>query len=210
MPRKEFESFTRLDASDVNTYLMDQSVMTFGGTAARGSAIPTPVQGMYAHLNDTDTLTYYNGSAWESVLGGAWTAFTPTWISGLTVGNGVYNNAHFNLVGKQVTVAIDFSLGSTSAVTGDLQFEVPIAIQRKNAFSTGSYTVLFGDTGVGNAIGLAIAPTISAQRFALRPLITKSGTNPVIVFGTGNISSSEPFTWGDTDRIVFGGTYEVA
>jgi hypothetical protein len=64
MPRKEFESFTRLDASDVNTYLMDQSVMTFGGTAARGSAITTPVEGMYSHLNDTDALQYYNGSAW--------------------------------------------------------------------------------------------------------------------------------------------------
>jgi hypothetical protein len=31
MPRKEFDAFTRLDASDINTYLMDQSVMVFGG-----------------------------------------------------------------------------------------------------------------------------------------------------------------------------------
>jgi hypothetical protein len=71
MPRKEFESFTRLDASDVNTFLMDQSVMTFAGTAARGSAIPTPTEGMYAHLNDTDTLTYYDGSAWVNRIGGS-------------------------------------------------------------------------------------------------------------------------------------------
>jgi hypothetical protein len=69
MPRKEFESFTRLDASDVNTFLMDQSVMTFAGTAARGSAITTPVEGMYAHLNDTDTLTYYDGSDWVNRIG---------------------------------------------------------------------------------------------------------------------------------------------
>jgi hypothetical protein len=69
MPRKEFESFTRLDASDVNTYLMDQSVMTFAGTAARGSAITTPVEGMYTHLNDTDTLQYWNGSAWVNRIG---------------------------------------------------------------------------------------------------------------------------------------------
>jgi hypothetical protein len=70
MPRKEFEAFTRLDASDVNTYLMDQSIMTFAGTAARGSAISTPVEGMYSHLNDTDSLEYYNGSAWVSAGGG--------------------------------------------------------------------------------------------------------------------------------------------
>jgi hypothetical protein len=62
MPRKEFESFTRLDASDVNTYLMDQSVMTFAGTAARGSAITTPVEGMVTYLNDIDALSVYNGT----------------------------------------------------------------------------------------------------------------------------------------------------
>jgi hypothetical protein len=67
MPRKEFESFTRLDASDVNTYLMDQSVMTFGGTAARGSAIPTPVEGMVAYLEDSNTIEAYNSTAWVTV-----------------------------------------------------------------------------------------------------------------------------------------------
>jgi hypothetical protein len=70
MPRKDFEAFTRLDASDVNTFLMDQSVMTFGGTAARGSAIPSPVNGMYTHLEDSPArLQFWNGSAWVSPLG---------------------------------------------------------------------------------------------------------------------------------------------
>jgi hypothetical protein len=67
MPRKEFESFTRLDASDVNTYLMDQSVMTFGGTAARGSAITTPVEGMVAYLEDSSTIEAYNSTDWVTV-----------------------------------------------------------------------------------------------------------------------------------------------
>jgi hypothetical protein len=43
---------------------MDQTVMSFAGTAARGSAIPSPVEGMYTHLEDTDTLQFWNGSAW--------------------------------------------------------------------------------------------------------------------------------------------------
>jgi hypothetical protein len=69
MPRKEFESFTRLDASDVNTYLMDQSVMTFAGTAARGSAITTPVEGMVTYLEDSNSLQLYDGSRWTSAGG---------------------------------------------------------------------------------------------------------------------------------------------
>jgi hypothetical protein len=69
MPRKEFEGFTRLDASDVNTYLMDQSIMSFAGTAARGSAIATPVEGMAAYLNDSNLVSIYDGSAWKNSLG---------------------------------------------------------------------------------------------------------------------------------------------
>jgi hypothetical protein len=64
MPRKEFDAFTRLDASDINTFLMDQSVMVFAGTAARGLAIPTPSDGMAAYLQDSDSLTIYDGSSW--------------------------------------------------------------------------------------------------------------------------------------------------
>jgi hypothetical protein len=64
MPRKVFTAGEVLAAADVNSFLMDQTVMVFAGTAARGSAIGTATEGMYAHLNDTDTLTYYNGSAW--------------------------------------------------------------------------------------------------------------------------------------------------
>jgi hypothetical protein len=68
MPRKDFAAFTRLDASDVNTYLMDQSVQTFGGTAARGSAIATPVEGMVTYLEDSNILSLYDGSDWKNIF----------------------------------------------------------------------------------------------------------------------------------------------
>jgi hypothetical protein len=63
MPRKEFESFTRLDASDVNTFLMDQAVMSFAGTAARGSAITTPTEGMLTYLADSDSFEFFDGTS---------------------------------------------------------------------------------------------------------------------------------------------------
>jgi len=69
MPRKVFTAGEVLAAADVNEFLMDQTIMTFAGTAARGSAIGTAVEGMYAHLNDTDTLTYYDGSDWVNRIG---------------------------------------------------------------------------------------------------------------------------------------------
>jgi hypothetical protein len=69
MPRKEFEAFTRLDASDVNTFLMDQSIMTFATSAARGSAIATPVEGMVTYLEFNNSLELWNGSQWVLASG---------------------------------------------------------------------------------------------------------------------------------------------
>jgi hypothetical protein len=69
MPRKVFTAGEVLAAADVNEFLMDQAVQSFAGTAARGSAIPTPVEGMYTHLEDTDSLQFWNGSAWRSPSG---------------------------------------------------------------------------------------------------------------------------------------------
>ena len=63
---RTFGTGTVLTASQVQTYLMDQAVMNFAGTAARGSALPNPSTGMVAHVGG-GTLTVYNGSSWGTV-----------------------------------------------------------------------------------------------------------------------------------------------
>ena len=77
---KNFTTGEVLTASDVQDYLMDQSVMVFGGTAARGSAISSPAEGMVTYLSDSDTVEVYNGSAWSAVggVGAANVSNTPT------------------------------------------------------------------------------------------------------------------------------------
>jgi len=66
--RKTFSVGEVLRAADVNQYLMDQSVMVFPGTAARGSAIGTAVsEGMVSYLSDSNEVQVYNGSAWLSL-----------------------------------------------------------------------------------------------------------------------------------------------
>lgn len=66
--RRTFAPGEVLTASNVMNYLMDQSVMSFAGTAARGSAIGTAVaEGMVSYLADSDTVQVYDGSAWKQV-----------------------------------------------------------------------------------------------------------------------------------------------
>jgi len=64
--RKVFTSGEILTAADVNSFLMDQSVMVFADSSARSSAIPTPSEGMISYLQDTDAVEKYT-TAWESV-----------------------------------------------------------------------------------------------------------------------------------------------
>jgi hypothetical protein len=65
--RKVFTAGEVLQAADVNDFLMDQSVMVFAGTAARGSAIPSPSEGMVTYLSDSDEVEVFDGSVYKAV-----------------------------------------------------------------------------------------------------------------------------------------------
>jgi hypothetical protein len=67
MPRKVFTAGEVLTAANVNTFLADQSVMTFADSSARTTAIPTPVEGMITYLEDTKVYESWNGTAWIAI-----------------------------------------------------------------------------------------------------------------------------------------------
>lgn len=71
---KLFASGDVLTAAQVNTFLMDQTIMKFASTTARDAAFggagePTLAEGMFAYTTDTNTLWLYDGSNWVNVLG---------------------------------------------------------------------------------------------------------------------------------------------
>jgi hypothetical protein len=71
---KLFTSGSVLTADQVNTYLMDQSVMRFASEAARtaafgGAGEPVLAEGMMSYLIDTDSVQVYDGTAWVAVGG---------------------------------------------------------------------------------------------------------------------------------------------
>jgi hypothetical protein len=69
MPRKVFASGQVLPASDVNDFLMNQMIMTFPNSAARGSAIgtATATEGMITFLADTNSFQFWNGTDFVSL-----------------------------------------------------------------------------------------------------------------------------------------------
>lgn len=92
--RKTFSPGDVLTSSDVQNYLMDQSVMVFAGTAARTSAIPSPSAGMVAYSTAT-SLQVYNGSAWVDASTGYGSASGGASSTAITVAGTAYTMLTF-------------------------------------------------------------------------------------------------------------------
>jgi hypothetical protein len=100
---KLFATGDVLTAAQVNTYLMQQTVMVFASSAARTTALSGVIaEGMVSYLQDTNSLEVYDGSAWVGATGD---------ITALTAGTGISISSS---TGPIPTVAID------TAVTADL------------------------------------------------------------------------------------------
>ena len=82
MAYKTFANGFPLPASDLNNFLMNQSVIVFADSAARATAIPSPVQGMLTYLEDTSAYESWNGSAYVGIS-------NPGDITAVTAGTGL-------------------------------------------------------------------------------------------------------------------------
>jgi hypothetical protein len=186
MSRKVFTAGEVLAASDVNSFLMDQTVMSFANTAARGSAIPTPTLGMYTHLEDTPARTqFWNGSAWVSPFGA--TLITSAAVSAatsLTVSN-VFSSTYENYIitwvgtGNGGSLPINFDLASGGSRVNTAQWNGIRAVAAASPTPADSFVfgtteqpaLVAGNTNSGGTIqvfnpGIATATIIIGDGFS--------------------------------------------
>jgi hypothetical protein len=67
MAYKVFANGFPLQASELNNFLMNQTVMVFASSAERASVLTAPTEGMVTYLQDTNALQSYNGTIWVAV-----------------------------------------------------------------------------------------------------------------------------------------------
>jgi hypothetical protein len=126
---KLFNTGDVLTAAQVNTYLMQQSVMVFANSTARTTALSGVLaEGMLSYLIDTNAVEKYDGSSWSAIGTGD--------IEGVTAGTGLSGG------GTSGTVTLSIATSQSdlivkgfeedvnvvaSAATGTINFDVSTA-----------------------------------------------------------------------------------
>ena len=107
---KLFASGDVLTASEVNTYLQQQTIMVFASTSARDTALNSvKAEGMFVYITGTNTLQFYDGSSWtDTSLTADITGVTTSATSGLSGG----------ATSGDVTLVISPNLASSATVAG--------------------------------------------------------------------------------------------
>lgn len=194
MAFKVFTS-TTLPASDVNDYLMEQSLIQ----CTSGTRPSSPAEGWHIWETDTDKCYLYNGSAWVEVWRtGAWTSYTysPTNVSLSSTVAGSW----VRLAGRTIHFWTTVTLPLTPSVSNPVGVSVPVTM---SSTSAGIFNCYFLDNGTAYYNGFALPGTTS--RIDVYAIST-SGSYATYA----GLSSTVPFTWAQNDVIYVSGTYEAA
>lgn len=138
---------------------------------------------------------------------GIWQSWTPTWTN-LTVGNGI-QMARYVKIGKTVIGNIRFQVGTTTSVSSNPTFSLPVAsFNYGSGFSASNFThpighITFHDFGANLFYGTVLFDTVSTAGFYLW---NANSTN----VATSGVTSTVPFTWGSTDSLNLHFQYEAA
>ena len=197
---KLFATGDVLTAAQVNTYLMQQSVMVFASSAARTSAISGILaEGMVTYLQDTNSLEYYNGSSFVAAGNVSLTGVET--LTNKTLTEPVITDAVIRGTEEDVNVV-------ASAATGTINFDVSTAsIWYYTTNATANHTLNFryssGDTlasklAVGDAITLVWLNTNGATAYYPNVIqIDGTTVTPKVpaTISAGNASAIDAYTF---------------
>lgn len=158
---KLFNTGDVLTAAQVNTYLMQQTVMVFANSTARTTALSGVLaEGMITYLQDTDALEIYSGTAWVGYGSGD--------ITAVVAGTGLSGGA----TSGSATLSFDYSVGNQAV---------------ENAQTGTSYTLVIGDAGKMVTMSNASANTLTVPPNSSVAFPTNTRID-VIQYGAGQTS----------------------
>jgi hypothetical protein len=164
---KLFATGDVLTAAQVNTYLMQQTVMVFASSAARTTALSGVLaEGMVSYLQDTNSLEVYDGSAWVGATGD---------ITALTAGTGISISS---ATGPIPTVAIDTATTVDKTTAQTLTNKTLTSPIISTISNTGTLTL---PTSTDTIVGRATADTLTNKTLTSPAINGGTNTGSVLV-----------------------------
>jgi hypothetical protein len=147
----------------------------------------------------TDLTAYSTTAQMDTAIGAnGWTAYTPT-LTGFTLGTGGTMTARYTKIGKTVHGYVNITLGTSFTLTA-LSLSLPVAKQASTTYVNGVWTLVSTGAGDWPAINRYEATDVVAA-YAM----VASGTYVT----PSNLSTTIPFTWKSTDKILVAFTMSV-
>ncbi len=160
---KVFTNGSVLPASDLNTYLMDQSVMVFSSSATRAAALTAPVEGMLTWLEDVNRYENYNGTAWV-VLGNSGLELVKLQTIGTAVTTVTVTDA-FSATYDTYKIVVS---GGTASAGGEMRMQLGTDSANHNSLLMyGNYTTsgLLGSNAANSAHFISIGNSDTSSGF---------------------------------------------
>lgn len=176
MPYKVFVNGFPLNASELNQYLMQQSIATFVDSTARAAAIETPQEGQFTYLTGTNILQYWDGSAWVTAL-----PSELQYLTGVTSNIQTQLNAKENASYTVSNISANYTIQSTDASKLIVSTGSAITVTIANVLTTGQ-RIDFLQDGTGQitfAAGSGV--TLQSKGSKLKTAAQKSAASIICI-----------------------------
>lgn len=169
----------------------------FGGTGEKVLA-----EGQMCYLESpTETLQFYNGSAWITFSGAYIDVSSTQTFSGFTKGNATVLSK-YTKVGDFVHFFGAVTLGSTSSVTGSLDVTLPITAEGGFLYNPSASGIWDNSPGTLYP-GVTINISTATLRFVVLYVASTYASN-------SDVSATVPFTWTTNDGFYWNHIYKAA
>jgi len=161
--------------------------------------------GFFIPVNNSGNTTTYKVTR-EMLLGSQipWTQYTPVWTAASVnpvIGNGTITGS-YTIIGKTCFVRGNVAMGSTTTFgSGEWYISMPVpAINADAILLTATLldngSAWYNATMVGGRAGFNTKAPLQYVNFT-------NGT-------ASDVNGTQPFTWANTDRFIWNGSYEIA